>query len=291
VSATTPPSATATENEEQIAYWNGPGGRKWLERQELQDALLAPVTRILLERAAALSGERVLDIGCGCGETALELARRVAPTGSVLGLDVSAPMLAHARTRRTAGLGVEFVEADATTYAFAPAQADLLFSRFGVMFFADPARSFANMRRALRADARLTFACWRTPRENPWLTLALQEAYRHVPRLPEMGPDDPGPFSFAAQARVRTILESAGFADVDFEGADVTLDLANGLGLDAAVDTAMDIGPTSRALEGQPDALRAAVRDSISAALAARLDGDSVPLAGAIWVVRARCAR
>jgi SAM-dependent methyltransferase len=280
-------SAADGRNADEIAYWNGPAGRRWLDRQQAQDALLAPVADLLLERAAPRPGEYVMDIGCGCGATAIELARRVAPGGHVLGIDVSAPMLERARERAPKELPVEFALADATAYRFEPARGDLLCSRFGVMFFAEPARSFANMRRGLRRGARLAFACWRVPRENPWMMVPLQEAYKHVPRLPEVGPEDPGPFSFAAEARVRGILESAGFGALGFEPIDLSLDLANGGGLDAAVATALGIGPASRALDGQPEPLRAAAAESIRVALGQRQVGNTVPLTGAIWIVTA----
>ena len=274
-------------NADQIAYWNGPAGQRWVKRQEEQDALLAPVAELLLERAAPRAGESVLDIGCGWGGTAFALARRVAPGGRVLGVDVSELMLARARELAPPELPVAFALGDATVYPFEPGKADLLFSRFGVMFFADPARSFANMRKGLRSRGRAVFACWREPRHNPWLMLPLQEAYRHVPRLPETGPEDPGAFSFAAESRVRDILGHAGFAAVNLEPVALTLDIAIDGGLDAAVATASGIGPTSRALEGQPQALQAAALRSIRAGLAKYQAGNRVPLPGAIWIVTA----
>lgn len=284
-------AATDDRNTDEIAYWNGPGGQRWLNRQQEQNALLAPVANLLLDRAAPRMGEFVLDIGCGCGATSFELARRVAPAGHVLGIDVSAPMLEGARQLarqpEAAGLPLEFALADATVHDFQPERAGLLFSRFGVMFFADPARSFTHMRRGLRSGARLVFSCWRQPRENPWLLLPLQQAYRHVPRLPEIGPEDPGPFSFADPARVRGILEQAGFAQIRLDPVDLLLDMANGHGLDAAVDTATKMGPASRALDGQPPTLQAAAVESIRAALAQHQVGQTVPMAAALWVVTA----
>lgn len=279
--------ATDDRNAAQIAYWNGPAGERWVRRQEEQDVLLAPVAEVLLDRAAARGGEFVLDIGCGWGSTALALARRVAPGGRVLGVDVSELMLARARELAPPELPVGFARGDATAYAFEPGWADLLFSRFGVMFFADPVRSFTNMRTGLRSGARVAFACWREPRANPWLLLPLQEAYRHVPRLPEVAPEDPGAFSFADERRVRDILGRAGFAAVQLEPVGLTLDIALGAGLDAAVATAVGIGPTSRALEGQPAQLQTAATRSIRAALANHQVGSRVPLAGAIWIVTA----
>jgi len=281
------PSCADERNADQVAYWNGPAGSRWVQRQEEQDRLLAPVAEVLLDRCAARPGESVLDIGCGWGGIAVALARRVAPGGQVLGIDVSELMLARARELLPRGLPVEFALGDATVYPFTPGRADLLCSRFGVMFFADPARSFTNMRRGLRSGARVAFACWREPRENPWLMLPLQEAYRHVPRLPEVGPEDPGAFSFAAERRVRDILRRAGFDAIRLEPVDLSLDLAGGAGLEAALSTAAGIGPTSRALEGQSAAAQAAAMEAIRAALATHQVGGRVPLAGAIWIVTA----
>ncbi len=274
-------------NADQIAFWNGPGGQRWVNRQQTQDVVLAPISAAVIARAAVRSGERVVDIGCGCGGTALELGKLVGPAGHVLGLDVSAPMLARAAERLPPGLPVEFVQSDATTYSFPPGGADLLFSRFGVMFFADPARSFANLRTALRPGGRLAFACWRAPRDNPWMMLPLQAAYEHVPKLPQLGPEDPGPFSFADDERVRRILGTAGFRSIGLVPLDLALDIASGGGLDAAVAAALEIGATSRALDGQPPETYAAVADSIRRVLVPHKRGTAVPLGAAIWLVTA----
>lgn len=275
-------------NADQIAYWNGPGGKHWTDRQQLQDIVLGPVSEVLINRAAVKTGEIVIDIGCGCGATSFDLSQRVGPTGRVTGVDISEPMLGRARELAPADAPVEFKLADATVYSFTPASADVLFSRFGVMFFAEPSVSFANMRKALRPNGRLVFACWRTPRDNPWMMLGLQEAYKHVPKLPEMKPDDPGPFSFANEERVRRILSDAGFTDLGLERVDLLLDIATGRGLEAAIETVLAIGPTSRALENQPlDKIEAATQ-SIRIALAAHQKGEAVPLGGSIWIVTAR---
>lgn len=274
-------------NADQVAYWNGPGGRHWTDRQQLQDIVLAPVSQILIDRAAVKAGEIVVDVGCGCGATSFDLVKQVSPGGGVTGVDISEPMLRRARELAPAGAAVEFVLADATVHRFAPQSADLLFSRFGVMFFAQPATSFTNMRKALKPDGRLAFACWRTPRDNPWMMLALQEAYKHVPKLPEVKPDDPGPFSFANEDRVHSILAEAGFSGITMERADLSLDIATGRGLDAAIETVLAIGPTSRALEGQPADKIAAATTSIRAALTAHQMGNAIPLGGSIWIVTA----
>jgi SAM-dependent methyltransferase len=274
-------------NADQIAYWNGPGGQRWTDRQEAQDIMLAPVSDILIDRTGVGAGERIVDVGCGCGATSVALAQRVGAAGHVLGIDISAPMLARARQIAPAGLPVDFALADATVYPFEPASFDLLFSRFGVMFFAEPAVSFAHMRRAMRHSGRLAFACWREPRENPWMMTPLQAVYQHVPKMPPQGPEDPGPFAFASEARVQRILDEAGFAKIAMEPCGVTLDIAIGRGLEAAVESALEIGPASRALQGQPAELRAAAKDTVREVLAPFAKGQAVPLPGSIWIVTA----
>jgi ubiquinone/menaquinone biosynthesis C-methylase UbiE len=276
------------QNADQIAYWNGPGGQRWADRQAAQDILLAPVLDVLIDRAKLKTGERIVDIGCGSGATSIAFAQKVGPSGHVFGIDVSGPMLARARASAPKELPVDFVQADATVYPFDPASLDLLASRFGVMFFADPALSFANIRKALRPSGRLAFACWREPRENPFFMAPLQAAYRHVPKLPQQGPEDPGPFAFASEQRVRRILAKAGFTGIAMEPYPLSLDAAIGHGLDGAVQGSLEIGPVSRALEGQPDEIRAAVAQSIREALAPFAKGDTVLLPASIWIVTAR---
>jgi ubiquinone/menaquinone biosynthesis C-methylase UbiE len=277
-------------NADQIAYWNGRTGQHWTDRQPMQDILLGPVSQILIDRAGAKPGERILDVGCGCGATTIAFAERVAPTGFALGIDISVPMLSRARQLAPKGLPLDFVLADATVYPFDPLSFDLLASRFGVMFFADPAVSFANLRRALRQAGRLAFACWREPRENPWMMMPLQAVYQHVPKLPQLGPEDPGPFAFASEERVQRILDEAGFRQTAMEPCNLALDLATGRGLEAAVKTALEIGPSSRALEGHPPRLQEAAKNSIREALRPFVRGQSVPLPASIWIVTARAS-
>ena len=275
------------DNAAQAAYWTSAAGPKWTANQEHQDEVLRPVSDRLLAAANPGPGDRVIDVGCGCGATTLDFAARVRPGGEVLGLDISEPMLARARERAPRDLPIRFELADATVYDFAPESADLAASRFGVMFFADPAKSFANLRQGLKPGGRLAFACWRAAKQIPFFVLPLREAGKHAPPLPETNPEAPGPFAFASEARVRRILSQAGFADVALEPHDLELDIAAGHGLDTAVRAAMTIGPTSRMLEGQSKAVRAAIAADIRKALAAHARGDSVPLGAAIWIVTA----
>ena len=271
-----------------LAYWRSSGGELWARHNDFTERLFAPVTAALLAAVAAKPGERILDVGCGCGGLARALAKQIGPTGFVLGIDVSAAMLVLARRLAPPEARTEFVEADAVTCAVASASFDRLVSRHGVMFFDDPVRAFANLRSGLKSRGRLAFSCFRSPRDNAWAMIPLQAISRFVPPLPKLAPDDPGPFSFAVEARVQRILGAAGFIDVALEPIDVKFDIATGRGLDAAVANALEIGPTSRAIEGQPPDVVATVAAALHEALAPYTKGDHVELPAAIWIVTAR---
>ncbi len=208
----------------------------------------------------------------------------------MLGIDVSGPMLARARASAPKDLPVDFALADATVYPFEPASFDLLASRFGVMFFADPVLSFANMRKALRPSGRLAFACWREPRENPFFMAPLQAAYKHVPKLPQLGPEDPGPFAFASEARVRRILTQAGFTGIRWSRARSCSTLPS-----AAVSMARC---RARSRSARSAARWMASRknfapppaQSIREALTPFAKGDAVLLPASIWIVTAQAS-
>jgi SAM-dependent methyltransferase len=277
------------ENADQLAYWNGQAGRHWTDRQEIQDRVLAPITRLLFEAADIQPGERVIDVGCGCGDTTLEAAAEAGPAGAALGVDISQAMLGRARERAEgSGLNAQFQLVDATVHDFAATGADWLISRFGVMFFANPALTFANLRRGLKPGGRLAFVCWREPKTNPWLMLPFAAMRGRVPPPPERGPEDPGPFAFADPQRIRRILDSAGFVDVGIEARSLELDTAIGQGIEMALRTALEIGPVSRALDGQPEDIYSAAEGDIRAALQPYIRGETVPLGASVWVVTAR---
>ena len=277
-------------NAEQIAYWNE-RGKQWVAVNDMLDAMIGPLGRHALDRARVAAGEAVLDVGCGCGDTTLELARRVGPSGRVLGIDISAPMLGRARERaRVAGTThVTFEQADAQTHAFAAASFDLIFSRFGVMFFVDPTAAFANLRPALRSGGRLTFVCWQGFPQNPWMAVPLMAAAAHITLPPPPAPGAPGPFSFADGQRVRSILSDAGFADVTVDALEEPLTLAGSGGLEAAVEFALTgVGPLAAAVRDAGPAAAAPVRAAVREALAPYVTGDSVRLPSATWIVSAR---
>ena len=280
-------------NAEQRGYWNQQAGPVWVAYQERLDRQIGPHGERALAALAAAPGERILDIGCGCGDSSLALAERVTPGGRVLGLDLSEPMLARARERAAAaGLSnVSFRAADAQTDALEPAGFDAAFSRFGVMFFADPVAAFRNVRGALRPGGRLAFVCWRPVVENAWVLVPMAAAAPHLPLPPPAAPDAPGPFSFGAAKRVQAILEAAGFEAIHIEP--VELPMAPGGGdLDEAAATFLEVGPVAFALREMKadDSLRERVRLAVRASFEPHQRAGRVELGSAIWLVQARRA-
>ncbi|HVI33413.1 class I SAM-dependent methyltransferase [Phenylobacterium sp.] len=270
-------------NAAQVAYWNDAAGQTWAEMQEALDRQLAPLGRAAMAALGPKPGERLLDIGCGAGQTTLELAAAVAPGGEVVGFDISRPLLEVARARPAAA-GVSFLEGDAQTHPFEPASFDGAFSRFGVMFFADPPAAFANIRRALKPGGRLAFVCWRPPAENPIMTAPMAAAAQHLPApAPPADPHAPGPFAFADPERVRGILAAAGFEAVTISPHD---EAVGGGDLRTAVGLSLRIGPLGMMLRENPDkrdAVVAAVREALTA-----YDGpEGVKLPSATWIVSA----
>jgi len=281
----------APPNREQIEYWNGPRGDFWVAEQELRDRELALFGQAALEGAAPVAGERAIDVGCGCGATSVALAAAVGERGSVLGVDISKAMLARARERSASLPQARFELADAATFPF-DGSADVVFSRFGVMFFDDPPAAFTNLRRALVPAGRLAFVCWRSLADNGWMSVAF-DAVRAVVAssrpLPE--PGAPGPLAFADPVRVRAILEAAGFSDVALRPVEHPMPLGGGRGLDAAAADALTVGPTARWLVDATEDARAKALAAVRVALAPYARGEVVELTGAAWVVTARAGR
>jgi SAM-dependent methyltransferase len=270
--------------------WNGPRGARWVTQQVRLDRVLSPLDVQGLATAEPAPGERVIEIGCGCGASTLALADRVGTSGGVLGVDISASMLAVARTRTRSRPWVSLREGDAAriTLAGRDGQADLLYSRLGVMFFDDPPSAFANLRRALRPGGRLAFVCWRSAAENQWHSVPFAAAREAVGvTLPPSVAGAPGPFSFADSERVKGILEHANFRDVSVQPCDLQLELSSE-GLDEAVAFCLEAGPASTLLAGASPGDAERVKGAVESVLARRMIGQSVKLGAAIWLVRAQ---
>ena len=270
-----------------IAFWNGPGAARWVTQQARFDRAFAAHGELAMAQAGLATRTRVLDVGCGCGGTTLSLGARVAP-GTVLGVDVSAPMLGRAKERAAGIANVSFVNADATTHAFEPGSFDVVFSRFGVMFFTDPVRAFGNLRASMAPGARLSCVVWRTQRENPWMDEAARDLGDLVQIPPQASADEPGPFSFGDPDRVRRILGDAGFRDVELTPHDPMAVLSEGSDREDALQTTMAIGLVGRALQEADEATRERAKEPLLRWVERHVGPDGIRVPTAVWVLTAR---
>jgi SAM-dependent methyltransferase len=276
------------DNSEQITEWNGALGQRWVAMRQEIDRVVVPFGDAALKAATPQPGERVIDIGCGCGDTAIEIARIVGAAGTVLGIDVSQPMLEVARSRGALAncAHLTFRDGDASEAAL-PANTDLLFSRFGVMFFSQPSPAFSHLRKSLRAGGRCVFVCWRAPRDNAWAMTPLSAARTAMGVTPApTDPHAPGPFAFADEERLRAILSGAGFGAIDVGRFDVAISL--GATPRSAAESAVQIGPVSRLLREVGVEHLPIILDAVERTLAplAAPDGH-VSLNGSTWIVSA----
>jgi SAM-dependent methyltransferase len=284
-------AGTPTNNAEQIEYWNGEAGKRWAQLDETMAQVLRPVTEALLDHADVSGCKNAMDVGCGGGSQSLMLAQELGPGASVLGVDISEPMLQVARNKAAetdqARADVTFLQADAATHDFGSQDFDLFFSRFGVMFFDDPVGAFTNLRKFLRPQARLAFCCWQSMKDNDWTRIPLQAALQHLPPPERPDPHAPGQFAFADPRRVRDILQSSGFSDVAIESFNREIRFGEAATLSASVRQLAKIGPISRLLADQQSDVMERVFTSMEEVLAPYYREGALHLPGAIWFVTA----
>jgi SAM-dependent methyltransferase len=274
-----------SSNAAQIEYWNTTAGETWAQFQEALDLQIEPLGVAAMDVLRPAAGEHIIDIGCGCGQSSLTLAARVRPTGSIVGVDISEPMLAVARRRpRSADSQVVFRKLDAQTGDLGHGVFDAAFSRFGVMFFSDPVAAFANIRASLKPDGRLAFVCWRPLTENPWMQAPLQAALPFLPPVAPLDPNAPGPFAFADPSRVRSILADSGYGSVTINAFDADI---GGGDLEQTLKLALGVGPLGRALREHPERADNVV-DAVRGVLSNFLTSNGVRMPAAVWIVSAR---
>ncbi|MGV2291767.1 methyltransferase domain-containing protein [Trinickia sp. YCB016] len=278
---------TSQPGNDQAKHWNGPAGVAWVETQAVLDALFKPFEAMLVEEASARPGSRVLDVGCGTGSTTLAVARRLGAAGRCVGIDISEPMIALARARaEREGSSASFICADAQDHGFEAASFDLIVSRFGVMFFADPVRAFANLRRAASDAAELRLIAWRSAADNPFMTTAERAAAPLLPNLPARRPNAPGQFAFADPQRVDAILRESGWADVEIRPIDVDCTMPEA----GLIDYLSRLGPVGLMLREVDEATRKQVVETVRTAFEPYVHGDVVRFTAACWMVEARAA-
>jgi SAM-dependent methyltransferase len=281
-------NTTPQPNAEQIALWNDTAGRAWVDAQETLDSVLAPFEDLLVAAVAERRAQRVLDVGCGTGSTTLAIARLLAGKGTAVGVDISQPMIALAKQRAAReSAPPRFLCADAQTHAFEPKSIDMIVSRFGVMFFDDSVRAFANLRRAAAPQASLQCIVWRSPAENPFMTTAERAAAPFLPEMPARKGDEPGQFALADRNRIYSILDSAGWSEIAIEPLDVDCVLPE-RELEGYVSR---LGPLGRVLPQLDAPTRARIVETVRAAFDPYLDDTEVCFTAACWTIGARAAQ
>ena len=272
-------------DDEQAKRWNGVAGRAWVDAQQLLDQMFKPLEELLVEAVAAASRGRVLDVGCGTGSTTLAVARRLGLKGHCIGIDISDPMIAAARARaEREGVAAQFIRANAQVHAFEPESADVIISRFGVMFFDDPVQAFANLLRAASHDAELRLIVWRSAADNPFMTTAERAAASILPNLPARRPDGPGQFAFADRERVSVILEKSGWVEIDLRPVDVDCTLPE----KELSRYLTRLGPVGMALQEADDSTRARVVETVRPAFDPYVHGTEARFTAACWMIGAR---
>jgi ubiquinone/menaquinone biosynthesis C-methylase UbiE len=270
------------------AVWSELWPELWRRHGDRIEAMDDPPGAAMLHAAALRTGEKVLDVGCGAGSSTVEAGRLVGPTGAVVGVDISAPMieLTEARARAASLHNVTLVVADAQTHDFGQGAFDVVISRFGVMFFADTVAAFANLARSLRPGGRLSIVVPRAPQDDPWISTILTAVAPHV------GEDDVdeiekyGSFGLGEGERMDRVLAEAGFRDVDRRA--VTLPIRVGTDADDVVDYLLDEPEIEAVLERTTGAQRSEALAALRIAIAPHAGPDGVVMETSVWVVTAR---
>ncbi|WNH52320.1 class I SAM-dependent methyltransferase [Stenotrophomonas oahuensis] len=268
----------------QTELWNGPAGHAWVTAQRILDEMFNGFATHLAQTVPTNANWRVLDVGCGTGDTTLTLARRLGPGGRATGIDLSAPMIEVARQRAVdAALPVEFIAADAGQPPLPAASIDHIVSRFGVMFFDNPVQAFTRLRETTRQGGTLHAVVWRSAADNPFMTTAERAAASLLP-LPPRVPDGPGQFAFADADKVRWILESASWSEVAITPLDMSCEIAR----DDLRTYLSLLGPVGTALRNETldAAEREHILDTLEAAFSPFIVGDRVQFTAACWVIK-----
>jgi SAM-dependent methyltransferase len=282
-------SERSIANTAQHQYWNTVAGPRWVGLGGFVERRVGAVNELLLARSRVAAGESVLEIGCGTGATTVPLAETVGPKGRVVGVDLSEPMLEGARKRvAESGLGnITLLPADAQVHPFAPGEFDIITSRFGVMFFADPFAAFSNLLPAARPGGRLCFVCWAPLNDNKHWLIPYEVALRHLGLPAPQPPRAPGPLALSDPDYVRSILDTAGFADIAIDRETPTI---TGSTPEEEAEHACIMGPSGRLIdEKKPEeALRERIRREVVEAFAAYARGKELLLPSTVFVVMAR---
>jgi ubiquinone/menaquinone biosynthesis C-methylase UbiE len=280
------------QNAEFVDFWNEILVPKFIAFKHVLVDGLTHHSEAIFPSLPVKEGDQVLDVGCGFGDTAIKLAERVGPAGRVVGLDCCEAFLAYGRedAAKRGLTNVSFVEADALFETFEP-EYDFVFSRFGTMFFANPVAGLKNMRRALKPGGVMTHIVWRTPRDNPWLSMAKDVVLEFLPPPGEGARTcGPGPFSMSDEPMVSKMMEIAGYENIEFRRVDAPVLV--GRTVEDAIDFQLTLGPAGevfREAGDEAEAKRAQIETALAAAIdAQKKEADGIVMDSSSWVISGR---
>jgi SAM-dependent methyltransferase len=280
--------ATNNSNNAQADYWTNEGGPSWVRHERRYERMLQPFDDALIGALRPVSGDRILEIGCGFGATSIALA---ASGATVHGVDIAPPMIDRARERvQGTAANITFDVADAQEGDLGGPY-DTIASRFGVMFFADPVRAFTNIASSVRPEGNLAFVCWQSLDRNPWLGLpieVLQSFTGTLAAAPSPAPGTPNPLALADPVLTEGVLRGSGWTDIEFEPVEPLLSIGGGDGIDGAVELALNGSSVKALLAGDDGTLRSQVVDALTERFAEFTKGDAVLMQSSAWLVTAR---
>ena len=277
------------KNIKQKQFWSGAGGDVWVDKQREMDIMLNPLGERAIQ-GLDLSGERkILDIGCGCGATTLEIAKAVTQ-GEVIGVDISEPMLERA-TKTASDMmltNTSFQVKDVQVDEMPRSYFDIAFSRFGVMFFEDPFEAFKNINHSLKDNGQLSFVCWQHASLNPWQSLSIQ-VIKEFLDLPAPAPKSPGPFAFEDKSYINEILTESGFRDIQIKDNQEDIVMFSGKSIREACEDYLTINPVvTEMLKNSPTKLREEILEALIGKFSDFHNNDGLLFPSATWIVTAK---
>ena len=275
-------------NLKQKEFWSGSGGDVWVNKQSEMDIMLNPLGTKAISKLDLSKATKIIDIGCGCGATTLEIAKQLGE-GEIIGVDISKPMLARAaknasaQSLSNANFQVLDVQVDDM-----PSDFDIAFSRFGVMFFEDPYQAFSNIYNSLKEKGQLSFVCWQNPSLNPWQSLSLLVIKEYLD-LPSPPPKSPGPFAFEDKNYISDILNQSNFKDIEIEDNQEDIVMFSGKSIEEACEDYLTINPVvTEMLKNSKEELKDEILQALILKFSEFHNGDGLLFPSATWIVTAR---
>ena len=277
------------KNIKQKQFWSGAGGDVWVDKQREMDIMLNPLGERVIQGLDLKEETKILDIGCGCGATTLEIAK-IVNQGEVIGVDISEPMLERATQTASdmAFTNISYQVKDVQVDEMPNNYFDIAFSRFGVMFFEDPFEAFNNINHSLKDDGQLSFVCWQHASLNPWQSLSIQ-VIKEFLDLPAPPPKSPGPFAFEDKSYIEEILNASGFRDIEIKDNQEDIVMFSGKSIREACEDYLTINPVvTEMLKNSPSELREEILEALIGKFSNYHKDDGLLFPSATWIVTAK---